>query len=322
MISHWIIAAIATAILLNLWIKLGIKDIPSHRSSHANAVPTASGVFFSLIFICFYWFDQVFEPIPVEFVFGLGLLTVIGFIDDWRELSYKTRLVGHALSVGLVLFMSDLSPIEYLVWFFIGVGLINVCNFLDGLNGLLSSQWLITTGFLLASFASYYSVFWILWVVVLIYLFFNFPKAKLFMGDTGSTILGFSYFAIIFYLTPSQNEFPSMLLNKDSFILFALFPLAFAWCDVTFTLVRRFAEKRSIVNSFADYGFHHQSRFFKSHSFVTLAYLGLNCLLILGAQVSFLNHQFIPIIFGFYILLQVFHLFFIYKISKNSNSLE
>ena len=316
MMSHWIIASAAITILLSLWTKVGIKDIPSHRSSHVSAVPTASGICFSFVFICFYVFDKVFEPISLGFVFGLGLLTIIGFVDDWRDLSYKTRLVGHALSVGLILFMSDLSPLEYFVWFFIGVGLINVCNFLDGLNGLLSSQWLLTTGFLLASFASFNSIFWILWIAVLMYLFFNFPKAKLFMGDTGSTILGFSYFAIIFYLAPSQNEFPSILLNKDGFILFSLFPLAFAWCDVTFTLIRRFVEKRSIVSSFADYGFHHQSRFFKSHSFVTLAYLGLNCLLIFGAQFSFLNHQFITVILGIYIVLQVLHLFFIYKISK------
>lgn len=316
MIIHWTIAAVVTVILLSLWTKIGIKDIPSHRSSHANVIPTAAGMCISLVFIIFYMFSKVFEPTSIEFIFGLSVLTILGFIDDWRELSYKIRLIGHVLSVGIILFMNDLSSVEYITWFFIGVGLINVCNFLDGLNGLLASQWLLTVGFLLAGFASINSIFWILWVSVLIYLFFNFPKARLFMGDTGSTILGFSYFVVIFYMTPLQKVFPTILLPHDSFILFSLFPLAFAWCDVTFTLTKRFVERRSIVNSFADYGFHHQARYFKSHGFVTIGYLGLNCLLTFGVQASFLNHQLIPIILSIYIALQLAHLFFIYKISK------
>ncbi len=316
MIVQWIIAAIATAVLLGVWKVVGIKDVPNYRSSHASATPTASGICISCVFICFYMCSSSFATVPLNFVLGIGLLTVIGFVDDWRELSYKIRLVSHALVVGLVLLSQNLSPIEYIVWFFIGIGLINVCNFLDGLNGLLASQWLLTTGFLLAGFADDNSIFWILWISVLIYLLFNFPKPYLFMGDTGSTILGFSYFAIIFYLAPLQNEFPSTLLNKDSFIMFALFPLAFAWGDVTYTLIRRFLEKRSVVSSFGDYGFHHQARFFKSHSLVTLVYLGMNCLLALGAQSLFLNHSLVPVVCGIYILLQLLHFRFIYKISK------
>jgi UDP-N-acetylmuramyl pentapeptide phosphotransferase/UDP-N-acetylglucosamine-1-phosphate transferase len=316
MIVSWIIATLTTAAFLGLWQKIGIKDIPSHRSAHGIAIPTAAGVCLSLIFINFYLFSQSFTPIPLTFMLGLGLLTVIGFIDDWRELNYKTRLISHALAVGLVLSSQCLAPVEYLVWFFIGVGLINACNFLDGLNGLLASQWLLTIGFLLAGFATFDSIFWILWICVLIYLFFNFPTARVFMGDTGSTILGFSYFAIIFYLAPQQHEFPSFVLANGSFVLFALFPLAFAWGDVAFTLVRRFAEKRSVVASFGDYGFHHQARVFKNHGSVTLTYLSLNCLLAFGGQLLFLNHQLIYSICGVYVLLQLLHMGFVYKIAK------
>jgi UDP-N-acetylmuramyl pentapeptide phosphotransferase/UDP-N-acetylglucosamine-1-phosphate transferase len=316
MIIHWAIAAFITASLLWTWKIIGIKDIPNHRSAHASATPTAAGACLSFIFIGFYLTDQTFAPIPVTFVLGLILLTVIGFIDDWLELNYKTRLVSHILAVGMVLLWQSLSPAEYLIWFFIGVGLINACNFLDGLNGLLASQWLLTTGFLLASFAEFDSIFWILWISVLIYLFFNFPKSHLFMGDTGSTILGFSYFSIIFYLAPLQNEFPSLFFSKDSFILFALFPLAFAWGDVAFTIIRRFIDKRSVIASFGDYGFHHQARFFKNQSLVTLTYLGLNGLLTFGAQFLFLNHQLMYIVCSIYLLMQTLHIIFVYKIAK------
>ncbi len=316
----WALTALATALLLGLWKRVGIKDIPNHRSTHVDTTPTAAGACISLIFLSFCLANHLkiltLTPIPLAFGLGLSILTVVGLIDDWQELNYKTRLISHALAVGLVLSWQTLTHAEYLIWFFIGVGLINACNFLDGLNGLLASQWLLTTGFLLAGFANPDNMFWILWICVLVYLFFNFPKARLFMGDTGSTILGFAYFAIVFYLSTQNNELPRLWLGKDSFVLFALFPLGFAWGDVAFTLMRRFVEKRSVVASFGDYGFHHQAKFFKSHGLVTLSYLSLNCLLAYGAQVLFFDHQLIYVVCSGYIFLQILHMIFVYKISK------
>lgn len=209
-----------------------------------------------------------------------------------------------------------MSPVEYFLWFFIGVSLINACNFLDGLNGLLASQWLLTIGFLLGAFAPFNSIFWILWCSILVYLFFNFPKARVFIGDTGSTILGFSYLIIIFSLAPNQHEFPSIILPHDSFLMFSLFPLSVAWCDVAFTIVKRFIDKRSVVASFGDYGFHHKAKFFNSHILVTFVYLGLNCLLTFLATLLFFNHQYISSVCCFYAIIQLLHWGFIYRLSK------
>jgi UDP-N-acetylmuramyl pentapeptide phosphotransferase/UDP-N-acetylglucosamine-1-phosphate transferase len=315
----WLIAALLMVILLVFWKKVGIRDIPGHRSIHSATTPTAAGVCISIIFLSFFSAAKVnlvhFELPSSTFILGFIILTTIGFIDDWKELNYKIRLLGHALSVGLVLVQQSLSPIEYVRWFFIGVGLVNACNFLDGLNGLLASQWLLTVGFLLSAFAPTNSLFWILWISTLVYLFFNFPKAWVFIGDTGSTILGFSYFTLIFYLAPNQHEFPSIIIPHDSFIIFTLFPLGFAWGDITITIVRRFIDKRSITSSFGDYGFHHKARFFKNHSFVTLIYLALNCILTGIACFLFFNHQDIFLICCIYVIVQLIHWGSIYWLS-------
>ena len=315
----WVVAAVLMATCLFVWKKIGIKDIPSHRSSHSMATPTAAGVCISFIFFGFFFAAKaslINVGLPsVTFVLGLLILTVVGFIDDKKELNYKTRLFSHIFAVGLVLTQQDLSVVEYLCWFFIGVGLINACNFLDGLNGLLASQWLLTVGFLLSAFAPTNSIFWILWISTLVYLFFNFPKALVFIGDTGSTILGFSYFAIIFNLALVQHEFPSILIPHDSFVMFALFPLGFAWGDVAFTIVRRFVDKRSITSSFGDYGFHHQSKFFKSHALVTLTYLTLNSLMTCMATYLFFDHPSIMLMCFLYAVAQLIHWMFIQYLS-------
>ncbi len=319
LIPVWLISASLSILLLFIWEKIGVRDIPSYRSSHVTAVPTAAGVCISFVFLSFFISEQIdliaFERLSYAFIAGFIILTVIGYIDDWKELNYKARLLSHALAVGLVLTQQPLSPVEYILWFFIGVGLVNACNFLDGLNGLLASQWLLTVGFLLSAFAPMNSLFWILWISTLVYLFFNFPKARVFIGDTGSTILGFSYFALIFTLAPSQQDFPSFFVPHDSFIMFALFPLGFAWGDIAFTLVRRFMQKRSVTASFGDYGFHYTAKSFKSHSLVTLLYVVLNCLLTFGAVCLFFNHQHIFLICCLYSVAQIFHWMFIYCLS-------
>jgi len=316
----WIIAAVSTIVFLTFWKKIGIKDIPGYRSSHLATTPTAAGACISLIFIGFFFAAQSnltsLDLPPITFIFGIMILTIVGFIDDLKELNYKTRLLSHILAVGLVLAQQSLSPVEYVLWFFIGVGLVNACNFLDGLNGLLASQWLLTVGFLLSAFASINSIFWILWISTLVYLFFNFPKARVFIGDTGSTILGFSYFVIIFHLAPNQHGFSSIFIPHDSFIMFALFPLGFAWSDVAFTIVRRFIDKRSVTASFGDYGFHYKAKFFRSHAFVTITYLVLNCLLTCVATFLFFNRKNIFLMSCLYAVAQLIHWGFVYRLSR------
>lgn len=320
LIPSWLVCASLSTLLLFIWKSFGIHDIPSHRSSHSKAVPTAAGICISLVFLSFFLSTQIgfipFEKLSYAFVAGFIILTAVGFIDDWKELHYKTRLLSHALAVGLVLTQQPLGPIEYMLWFFIGVGLVNACNFMDGLNGLLAGQWLLTVGFLLSAFAPMNSLFWILWIATLVYLFFNFPKAHVFIGDTGSTILGFSYFALIFTLAFNQQRFPSFFIPHDSFIIFSLFPLGFAWGDIVFTLARRFLQKRSVTASFNDYGFHYKARFFKSHSLVTLFYLILNCLLIFGVTCLLSHPQYIFLICCLYVVAQIFHWMFVYRLSK------
>lgn len=320
LIFSWLICALSSSLLLFVWKKFGIHDIPSHRSSHSKAIPTAAGICISFVFLSFFLSAQLglipFERISYGVAAGFIILTSIGFIDDWKELNYKIRLLSHAFAVSLVLTQQPLCPVEYILWFFIGVGLVNACNFMDGLNGLLAGQWLLTVGFLLSAFAPMNSLFWILWIATLVYLFFNFPKAHVFIGDTGSTILGFSYFVLIFTLAFNQQYFPSFFVPHDSFVMFALFPLGFAWGDIAFTLVRRFLQKRSVTASFNDYGFHYKARFFKSHSLVTLFYVVLNCLLVFGAACLFSNHQHIFLICSLYGIAQIFHWIFIYQLSK------
>lgn len=310
--------ALINAIFLYFWKNHGIHDVPSQRSNHAHVTPTAAGICFAVTFCVseiFNYFSQGFLSIDRQlFLCGFVLLAAMGFIDDWRELNYKARLAIHVLAVAMLLSGYQLPLLNYLLLAFIGVSLINACNFLDGINGFLASQWLLTTGFLLSGFLPITSSLWILWIGVVVFLLFNFPGAKLFMGDTGSTVLGHAYFYLILQLIATQsNLFPSVLVENDVLILFCLFPMAFAWFDIAATLLDRFLSKRSIVWSYKDYGFHRMAGFFKNHELTTIMYLTCNALLAFGAYCAFLNHdKIVAVVLAYFVLqaIAIYGMFF------------
>lgn len=309
--------ALINAVFLYCWKHHGIYDVPSHRSNHKNITPTAAGICFAITFCLseiFNWYFQGFLNVDRQlFLCGFALLATMGFVDDWKEVNYKARLIVHVLSVVILLSGYQFEWPHYLLMAFLGVSLINACNFLDGINGFLASQWLLTIGFLLAGFFPEAANLWVLWIGVLVFLLFNFPQAKLFMGDTGSTVLGYAYFYLILQMiVNNQALFPSVLMNNDVLILFCLFPMAFAWFDIAATLLDRFLKKRSIVWSYKDYGFHKLEHFLKSHALTTIAYLMANALLAGFAYYAFLNHDKIAMVLLAYIALQLLSIYAIF----------
>lgn len=298
-----------SALFLYFWQKNGIHDVPNHRSSHTNITPTGAGICFVIPFCLseiFNWYVGGCLSVDRQlFLSGFVMLATIGFFDDWKEINYKTRLIFHTLAVCLLLSGYQLGWFEYFALAFIGVGLINACNFLDGVNGFVASQWLLTIGFLLTAFFLNTNQLWILWVGVLIFLLFNFPNAKLFMGDTGSTVLGYAYFYVILQMiTTKAHLFSSVFFKYDLLILFCLLPMAFAWFDIAVTLLDRLFSKRSMIASYKDYGFHKIANFFNSHVLVTIIYLLGNLLLACFAYYGFLNHSKLLLVLFAYSALQ------------------
>lgn len=299
-----------TVFLLFLWSKCGVRDSPSERSSHVNAVVTSSGVCFTLPYIILSIYGYLFDDYKLSqlesiFLFGLSTLSLIGFIDDKKEISYKIRLASHMLVVSVLLIPFNFSFLLNLILILTGIALINFCNFLDGINGFLASQWLLSVGFLLNIFFPHDIHFWCLWSGVFAFLLFNFPKAKLFMGDSGSTVLGYIYYCITLQIINTDGKFfPNAFFEFDMVIVFCLFPMAFAWGDATCTLLNRIIRKKSILLSFRDYGFHRLSLFFNNQSAATLSYLCGNLLLCSFIYMLTCSYSYIYWVMCAYIIMQ------------------
>jgi UDP-GlcNAc:undecaprenyl-phosphate GlcNAc-1-phosphate transferase len=207
---------VASYVYLKLAIKFKIIDKPNERSSHTKITVRGGGIVFPIALLLFFLINDYQYP---YFFTGVMAISFVSFLDDIYTLSSKIRFPFQFLAVFLILLEVGLpfSPI-YIVTFavFFGVGIINMFNFMDGINGLTGLYSLATlSGFFLINVNEQiidsdlliYSI-----ISILIFGFYNFRKKALFFaGDIGSISLGMLIFFIGFYLTYTLNS-PLILL--------------------------------------------------------------------------------------------------------------
>lgn len=201
-------------------LKLGLVDLPNERSSHANPTPKGGGIGILAAFV----FASLFLEIPLNFWLPATFLALLSFFGDKVELSPKFRLPVQ-FTAALIIFVPGLfsnsfinfcplSPVFCLLPFSIFiVGTANFYNFMDGINGIAGITGVV--GFGLIAFYTFLSgtdSFFVTLAVCMSlsclgFLPFNMPKAKVFMGDVGSILLGFVFAGMVVLLSKSFLDF-------------------------------------------------------------------------------------------------------------------
>lgn len=226
--------------------RLNMLDIPNERSSHTVTKYRGGGLVFSVVWFVTLAYLRVEGALPVSiwlalFVPGF-LVAFTGFIDDLVSLSSKLRF-GIYLLASLVLMVASFWGgkqacywliLEAVVFILATTWSINLFNFMDGTDGIASTQMLAILILAMAAFTHVgaigvaYSAA-SLFVAILVFLFFNWPPAKLFMGDVGSATLGVvvAAYALIGFAEYHISLIPWL-------IVYCLF-----WFDATVTLIRR-----------------------------------------------------------------------------------
>lgn len=217
---------------------------PNQRTSHSGIIPLGGSLGFIFVSSISFLFNK-------EYYFSLFLiLSLVGLIDDLKGLGNKVRLltqilVGSVFSVlvykdsifnflssSSFLFISDLFIITLMIFFFVSI--VNLTNFADGLDGLLSGSVVII--FLFAAYLL--NINYIFLVGGLLgFLFLNWYPAKVFMGDSGSYFLGSIYCSCIFQ-SNSWIIFLALLLVGS--------PLYF---DVMICVIRRYFQKQNVFKA-------------------------------------------------------------------------
>jgi len=194
-----------------------LLDKPNDRSSHSSATPKGGAVGILAAFILV----SLSLKFPVTFWMPAAILSIVSFLGDRFDISPLFRLILQFIASIVLLigswnnhpFMSYGSmPILIGLSIYI-VATANYYNFMDGINGIAGISGVV--GFGLLSFYGYYnaanpmliSLNITMALCCLAYLPFNIPEAKVFMGDTGSILLGYIFAAMVIWLSKSFLDF-------------------------------------------------------------------------------------------------------------------
>ncbi len=272
-----------------------LLDIPNERSSHTSPTPRGGGAGIVVVTLLGAVLLTFHQPTLWGYIVGGGLIAVVSWVDDVRSLSNRVRFGAHLL--GAIIVVATGGWIELVRLPYVGdiplgwgglpltlfwlVGMTNIYNFMDGIDGIAGSQavvagagWCFLGWLVNNNVVTWFGL--VLTAGSLGFLLHNWPPAKIFMGDVGSAFLGFTFGWLGIYATRTEAglAIPMVLL---------LWPFLF---DAGFTLIRRFQRGENIFTAHRTHLYQRMVIAGESHVRVTGLY---SILAILGVGAAWLS---------------------------------
>jgi len=275
-------------------VQMSLLDIPNQRSSHAMPTPRGGGIAIIVTFLAGSWLSVQFAVLPVEVFRGVGLCSSvvagIGLWDDFRSVPAWVRLAVHlAVSFVVVFWIVTVPSVPFVTgifsWGWLGgllaaislAWLLNLFNFMDGIDGIAAVETMsVAGGAMLLLWFSGATAAYVYWLGILVaatagFLVWNWPPAKIFMGDACSGFLGFCL-GIFAIMTSADTKMTLWIW----FILLGVFIT-----DATVTLSRRILRKERFLEAHRSHAYQILARRLHSHKKVTLGVLAVNVLWLL-----------------------------------------
>jgi Fuc2NAc and GlcNAc transferase len=218
---------------------LALNDVPGERSSHSTPTPRGGGIGIWCASLVVGFF--ILKDVP--FTLAAGVVGLLGLIEDRFSLTSHFRLVIQFIvssgAVLMVVLFSDgplaTSLVLFPLWVLFVVGTTNFYNFMDGINGIAGLTGV--AGFGLVAFFSFFIADNVtiafmsiaLSCACLGFLPFNFPRAKVFMGDVGSLFLGFMFAIFVVRLSTDLRVFFCLIMFLFTFYADALVTILHRW---------------------------------------------------------------------------------------------
>jgi UDP-GlcNAc:undecaprenyl-phosphate/decaprenyl-phosphate GlcNAc-1-phosphate transferase len=258
-----IISAVTTPLVRFGAIKNGVVDQPGRHKTHSEAKPLLGGL---AIFISVMGALLLMLPLNgklISLIFASIIVVITGYLDDRFNLKPLVKLAGQLVAAAIVVLanISYLAPLIelfdrfYFPWFVTVLGMIlfialmiNAFNLIDGMDGLAAGvSAILFLGMAVKTIvsggsASILALQLIGFGACIGFLPYNFSPAKIFMGDTGSMLLGF-LLSVTFLFSVTANNFSGAL------VLGAIYIFAYPLLDVTFAIYRRVRGQCSILQA-------------------------------------------------------------------------
>ena len=286
-IVFFILTLLFTGYMRHYALKKNIIDNPNERSSHSVPTPRGGGVAivgsYLLALVTLMYSQQLALHTGFILMAAGFVIALLGFLDDHGHINSMLRLAIHFLvAIAVVVslggfgeviifngvqlgFIANIIAVLFLVW------LLNLYNFMDGINGIASVEAITTTVsmailYLLLSISLNSEILWLLAACVCGFLLWNFPKAKIFMGDACSGFLGLTLGIL------------ALIALKENLALFCawIICLGVFVVDATYTLIKRVLNGHKMYDAHRSHSYQILSRKWGSHTPVTLVVAVIN----------------------------------------------
>jgi len=295
---------ILTPLIRRLARATGYVDHPGARKAHVESTPLLGGLAIAVALVAgpvlaLAITSGPIEPPHIGIVVGALIALTLGMVDDRLPLGPRDKLVGQAAAaVCLVWWGTHVVPIHQNI--FLGlltllgvIALLNAINFLDNMDGLLSTMIPISAGGFIAlamihGAPVHLALAWGLIGACSGFLVFNAPPARIFLGDAGSHLLGFALAALSLQALESSFTWPHL----TSIVAILAYPIF----DVVFVVADRIHGGRPIYLGSTDHTTHRLGRLFGRWG--TLAFVAMAAGVNAGVGVWIWGRSDPPSIFG------------------------
>ena len=303
MTASFIITYIGIPAVVGLAKAKSLYDMPNGRTSHSVPTPRLGGtMIFAGVVLSSVVFTSFFTAYELKYIIaGMIILFFLGLKDDIISLTPYKKLIGQIIAGTIIALVGNirltgLDPyipndliafaVSLVVTVFVITALINCINLIDGIDGLASGIGMIASiffGFFFINLGHYnYAIIcFSLFGSLLAFTWYNVfsVKNKIFLGDTGSTIIGFlmAVFVIRFIELTISDQYQGTIESAPA-IAFAV--LLFPIFDMIRIMTVRFLNKKPIFGADRNHLHHLVLKIFSSHLRSTIVILAFNIVLI------------------------------------------
>jgi UDP-N-acetylmuramyl pentapeptide phosphotransferase/UDP-N-acetylglucosamine-1-phosphate transferase len=294
-------------------VRLNILDVPNERSSHTRPMPLCGGGAIVVISLAGLALLAVVHPITSRnhlLVFGAGalLIALVSLVDDLRHVPYGIRLAVHTLAAAVFIVgysywhavdlplvgtiaLGGVGIVATAVWM---IGLTNAFNFMDGVDGMAAGQAVVAgLGWAILGFLRGWALLEVTGLLLaatsLGFLLHNWHPARIFMGDVGSTFLGYCFAA----LAVVAARYDARLALAGTLLVW---PTLF---DTGFTVLNRLRRRENVFVGHREFLFHRLVAAGWTHAQAATLYLAFP---ILGAVLAFTWDRGTPVLHGTVVL--------------------
>jgi len=330
-----LVSGISMPLIIKLSLKLNIFDHPNQRKIHPKPISNIGGlgifVAFFISFLLFFCLKRFEFPSTINiplYITAFSLSFILGFLDDIFHIRARYKLIAQII-IAFIASLSGLLIVQFsffnlitikfgyfsyflsIIWI---IMFMNAINLIDGMDGLASGILILASIFIFSisiiiknDFVSFLSI--VLFGSIAGFYIFNFPPAKIFMGDGGAYFLGFIF-----------STFGLMGIKKSSIAVLLIIPLILLMIpilDILQVIFRRIKEQKNIFIADKSH-IHHRllSIGFSTRSILFITYMITIILGVFSVLIVLLPKEYAFLIFVLIFLIMFFSFYMIYLFEK------